>query len=262
MDPDGLLEQTVVPEETCPAPVVFTVHPELVTVAEENAYIMEDVLASRPVFLPPTVEQVPGEGADRPPECGQINWVLPPCMHDPKGDYNDHIGRLQLKMKIPGSEWDTGALQRMQKLEMQPLTVPYLTVTEDIRVAAEAVAPRMTVEEQELGNQANELGIPDDPAGMDAYMVDMQRRCLGGPYTEDTVRSLRDTCIVYLDRPAGMPETMAGQSRSVSVTRRHEQTISTEAQSFLDTPITDHLVRFVYEGATDSDPLAGAEDEL
>ena len=59
-----------------------------------------------------------------------------------------------------------------------------------------------------------------------------------------------------------MPEIMAGQSRSISVTRRHEQTISTETQRILDTPITEHLVRFVYEGATDSDPLAGEEDEL
>ena len=138
VDPDGLLEQTVVPEETCPAPVVFTVHPELVTVADENAYIMEDALASRPVFLPSTAEQVPGEDADCLPDCGKINWVLPPCLHDPKADYNDHIRRLQLKMRIPGSEWDTGALQRMQRLELQPLTVPYLTMTEDIRVAAEA----------------------------------------------------------------------------------------------------------------------------
>ena len=31
VDPVKLLEQTVVPNETCPAPVVYTVHPEQVT---------------------------------------------------------------------------------------------------------------------------------------------------------------------------------------------------------------------------------------
>ena len=30
----------------------------------------------------------------------------------------------------------------------------------------------------------------------------------------------------------------------------------------LATPVAEHLVRFVYEGATDSDPMAGKEDEL
>ena len=30
----------------------------------------------------------------------------------------------------------------------------------------------------------------------------------------------------------------------------------------LATPVVEHLVRFVYEGATDSDPMAGKEDEL
>ena len=30
----------------------------------------------------------------------------------------------------------------------------------------------------------------------------------------------------------------------------------------LATPVAEHLVRYVYEGATDSDPMAGTEDEL
>ena len=135
-------------------------------------------------------------------------------------------------------------------------------MTENIRVAAEAAAPHMVAEDKELDEEAKELGIPDDPAGMDAYLIDMQRKCFGGPYKEGTVRPLRDLYSVYLDRPAGMPEIMAGQSRSISVARRHEQTTSPEAQKSLDTPITEHLMRCVYEGATDSDPLAGQEDEL
>ena len=158
-------------------------------------------------------------------------------------------------MKIPGSEWDTGALQRMQKLENQPLVAPYLTGSEAIREAAEAAAPAMAAEEQELDEEARELGMPDDSIGMDAYIINLQRRCLGGPYKEGTVRSQRDLFGVFLDRPAGMPEIMAGQSRSISVTRRHEQTIAPEAQKILDTPITEHVVRFVFEGAKDTDPF-------
>ena len=42
VDPEALLEQTWVTEETCPAPMVVSVHPELVTVAEENAYVLQD----------------------------------------------------------------------------------------------------------------------------------------------------------------------------------------------------------------------------
>ena len=60
--------------------------------------------------------------------------------------------------------------------------------------------------------------------------------------------------------PAGMPELMAGQARSTSVSRRREQSISAEAQQMLVTPVTEHLIRFVYEGAKASDPEAGKED--
>ena len=109
---------------------------------------------------------------------------------------------------------------------------------------------------------ARDLGIPDDPIGLDAFVINLHRQCLGGPYKEGTVRSQRDLFGVFLDRPAGMPEIMTGQTRSISVSRRHEQTITPEAQKILETPITEHLVRFVYEGAKDTDPLAGKEDEL
>ena len=199
---------------------------------------------------------------DLPPQFGVVNWVLPPCLNDPKGDYMDHLRRLQLKMKIPRSEWDIGALQRMQKLEEQPLTAPYLTVPAAIRAAAEAAVPELEAKSQELEEEAQELGIPADPVGLDAYLIDMYRKCLGGPYKEGTIRSQRDLFGVFLDRPAGMPELMAGQTRSVSVSRRREQTISSEAQQMLVTPVIEHLVRFVYEGAKDSDPTAGKEDEL
>ena len=88
------------------------------------------------------------------------------------------------------------------------------------------------------------------------------RNAWAGLTKDGTIRSQRDLFGVFLDRPAGMPELMAGQTQSVSVSRRREQTISSEAQQMLVTPVTEHLVRFVYEGAKDSDPVAGKEDEL
>ena len=75
-------------------------------------------------------------------------------------------------------------------------------------------------EEEEL---AQGLGIPD-LVGIDVYIIDMYLRCLGGPYKEGAIRSQRDLFGVCLGRPAGMPEIMAGQIRSVSVSRRREQT--------------------------------------
>ena len=36
VDPVGLLDVTTAPKETCPAPIVYVVHPAQVTVADEN----------------------------------------------------------------------------------------------------------------------------------------------------------------------------------------------------------------------------------
>ena len=108
----------------------------------------------------------------------------------------------------------------MQKLEEQPLTAPYLAVPAVIRAAAEAAVPELEAKSQELEEEAQELGIPADPVGLDAYLIDMYRKCLGGPYKVGTIRSQRDLFGVFLGRPAGMPEPMAGQTRSVSVSRR------------------------------------------
>ena len=111
-------------------------HPEQVTVAEQNPYIMEEIARSQPVFFPKEETEVLLRKQELPPQRAVINWVLPPCLHDPKGDYSDHLRRLQLKMQIPGSEWDTGALQRMQRLEEQPRGAPRLTGPVEIRAAA------------------------------------------------------------------------------------------------------------------------------
>ena len=76
------------------------------------------------------------------------------------------------------------------------------------------------------------------------------------------MRSQRDLFSTFLDRPAGMPELMSGQTRSTSVSKRREQSVSDEASVMLNTLVTEHLLRFVYEGATETDPDAGAEDAL
>ena len=82
--------------------------------------------------------------------------------------------------------------KRMQRLEEQPRGAPNLTGPAEIRAAAEAVALEYEAEQQEMDAEAQELGIPVDPIGVDAYIINLHRRCLGGPYKEGTVRSQRD----------------------------------------------------------------------
>ena len=47
VDPEVLIDIATNPKEMCPAPAVYTVHPEKVTVAEENPYVMEDIVKSQ-----------------------------------------------------------------------------------------------------------------------------------------------------------------------------------------------------------------------
>ena len=90
----------------------------------------------------------------------------------------------------------------------------------------------------------------------------MYRRCLAGPYKEGTIRSQRDLFGVFFDRPVGMPEIMAGQSRSTSVSRRREQTVPRDkTKIMLATPYIGHLIRFVTKAATKNDPWSGLEDK-
>ena len=130
----------------------------------------------------------------------------------------------------------------MQRLEEQPRGAPNLTGPAEIRAAAEAAALEFEAEQQDVDANAQELGIPVDSIGVDAYIINWHRRCLGGPYKEGTVRSQRDLFGVFLDRPAGMPDLMPGQTRSASVSRRREQSISAEARQMLVTPVTEHLL--------------------
>ena len=55
--------------------------------------------------------------------------------------------------------------------------------------------------------------ILHDFLSMDADLAHMYRRCMGGSYTEYIFRSQRDLFGTFLDRPAGMPDIMAGQPR-------------------------------------------------
>ena len=59
-----------------------------------------------------------------------------------------------------------------------------------------------------------------------------------------------------------MPEIMAGQSRSTSVSRRREQTVPRDkTKIMLATPYIGHLIRFVTKAATKNDPWSGLEDK-
>ena len=81
----------------------------------------------------------------------------------------------------------------MQKLEEQPLTAPYLIAP--AVAAAEVVVPELEAKSRELEEEAQKLGIPADPTGLDALLIDMYRKCLGGPYKEGTIRSQRDLLV-------------------------------------------------------------------
>ena len=129
-------------------------------------------------------------------------WFTP-CLRDLKRDYADELRRLQRKLQIPGSEWDVGAFQRMQRLAEQPRGAANLTGPVEIRAAAEAAVLNIDAERRELKVAADELGIPDDLVGVDAYIIGMYRRCLGGPYNEGAVRSQRGLLVVCLDSPFG-----------------------------------------------------------
>ena len=130
---------------------------------------------------------------DVPPECVVTNGVLPPCLHDLRRDYSDNLRRLQFKMKIPGSEWDVGALMRTQRLEEQPRGVPTLIGPVEIRAAAEAAVLNVKAERLHEEAAARELGIPDDPVGVNSYIRNMYRRCLG----VDTRNALSDPSAIY-----------------------------------------------------------------
>ena len=101
---------------------------------------------------------------DIPPRCTDITWVFPPCLHDRRRDYSDDLRRVQLKLKMPGSDWVVGVLARVQCLEDMPVGASNLTGPADTRAVAEVVVlvvEALQLEEEEL---AQYLGIVDVPA--------------------------------------------------------------------------------------------------
>ena len=90
---------------------------------------------------------------------------------------------------MPGSDWDVGVLARLNPIEQQRIGAPDLVGRAEIRAAAEAAAPGREADREEAEEEARELGVPDDPIGVDAYSIQMYRKCLGGPVKEGTVRS-------------------------------------------------------------------------
>ena len=95
-------------------------------------------------------------------------------------------------------------------------------------------------------------------------MVHMYRKCLGGSYKEGTNRSQRDLFGVFIDWPAGMPDIMVGQTRSVSLPRKIDKTRSavTEAHQTAEAQSTEHLTRFVTETSVAQSPWAMEDEKI
>ena len=101
------------------------------------------------------------------------------------------------------------------------LLAPSLTVATPLSSeAAQVVVPTMVEESKALDEEAHRMVTPNDPIGIDAYMVHQFRISPGGSFKEGVVRSQRDLFGVFLDRPAGMPDIIAGQTRSTSMPRK------------------------------------------
>jgi hypothetical protein len=72
--------------------------------------------------------------------------VLLRNIDDPKRDYYDDLRRLQLKMKILGSNWDITVIRRVEQVGEAPVDAPYLTRTASPPEAAEVAIPAMVEE--------------------------------------------------------------------------------------------------------------------
>ena len=84
----------------CSALVVHVAHPEHVTVVGIYA-LVQGAMSANPVFLPQSE-----------PAMEQEDESLPSC---PERDHTDDFRRLQLKMKMPGSNWDMEILRQLEQ---------------------------------------------------------------------------------------------------------------------------------------------------
>ena len=87
-------------------------HPERVTVAESEPLLPQEVMSKCPLVLP---QQKFDEASieESLPACGEVNGVLPSCMVDPVRGYSDDSRRLQLKMRMHGSNWDITVISKV-----------------------------------------------------------------------------------------------------------------------------------------------------
>ena len=114
---------------------------------ERAPSFVEYVLNSNPVFLP---REEPDDELEQdvPRRRADVTWVFPLCVHDRRRDYSDDLRRLQLKMQMPGSDWEVGVFARAQRLEGLPIGTSNLTGPAEIRAVAEAVA--LVIEAEQL----------------------------------------------------------------------------------------------------------------
>ena len=129
--------------------------------------------------------------------CEEVIWVRPPCIEEPRRNYRletsateDEDARHKLGFRSPTTVG--GGAQA-------PINVPTLTGVADDPLAAEVAIAELIAEEQALDQDIEDIQIPSDLEAVDAYMVHMYRKLLGGPYKEGTFRSQRDLFGVCID---------------------------------------------------------------
>ncbi|MFM7989051.1 MAG: hypothetical protein ACKPKO_58035, partial [Candidatus Fonsibacter sp.] len=106
------------------------------------------------------------------------------------------------------------------------IVAPVLTGLSSGSAFAEAVVPIFEAENPALRQGAIKLVVPEEFDSVNAYVVQLNRKCLGGSYRESSIISQRDLFSAFLDRFAGMPEVMVGQARSASAPHREACTLT------------------------------------
>ena len=69
----------------------------------------------------------------------------------------------------------------METTSQAPISAPTLTGVVDNPAAAEVAIAELIAEEQVVEREMEDLRISRDLESVDAYMVHMYRKCLGGP---------------------------------------------------------------------------------
>ena len=75
-------------------------------------------------------------------------WARPPCIDDPGRNYDEDLRRLQLKMRIPGTNWDIETLRQLEATSATPISAPLLTGVIGDPLAVEAAIAELVKEEK------------------------------------------------------------------------------------------------------------------